>query len=96
MNFFPSHFFSGVLQCTALAAAIFGDPTKIEMVTLPFPEVWPAMANGTIDVSADGVTVLMSRDVYGVSSNFLLSSVVNEQSDHSMLKISKHFVISIS
>ena len=42
----------------------------MKFVNMAFPEVWPSLANGTIDISADGVTVTMSRDAYGVRSRF--------------------------
>ena len=36
------------------------------MSFVPFLEHWPSLANGTIDVTTEFVTPLMSRDVYGV------------------------------
>jgi len=46
----------------ALAAALFGDPTKVEFVTQTFSEGFPNVANGEVDVSAMGVTENLVRD----------------------------------
>jgi ABC-type amino acid transport substrate-binding protein/Ca2+-binding RTX toxin-like protein len=46
----------------ALAAALFGDPDKVEFVTQSFTEGFPNVANGEVDVSAMGVTHNLVRD----------------------------------
>ncbi|MDY6803613.1 MAG: transporter substrate-binding domain-containing protein [Cyanobacteriota bacterium] len=46
----------------ALAAALFGDPTKVEFVIQSFSEGFPNVANGEVDVSAMGVSENLVRD----------------------------------
>jgi ABC-type amino acid transport substrate-binding protein len=45
-----------------LAAALFGDPDKVEFVTQTFTDGFPNVANGEVDVSAMGVTHNLVRD----------------------------------
>ncbi|MCT7967757.1 DUF4347 domain-containing protein [Laspinema sp. D1] len=46
----------------AIAAALFGDPTKMEIQVQPFRESFANTANGVVDVSAMGITQNLVRD----------------------------------
>ena len=63
-------------KCTALAAAIFDDPdgaeNRTEFVSMPFGQQFPALWNGTIDISTTGNTHNMQREVYQVCIQFIL------------------------
>ena len=48
--------------CRALAAAIFGDPDKVEFVPLKTPERFPALQTGEIDVLIRNTTWTLTRD----------------------------------
>ena len=54
------------MQCRAFAAAIFGDPSKANIVPITFAERWDALQSRTVDVIG-GTTHTMERDVYQVS-----------------------------
>ena len=41
--------------------------SHLEVNYIPFTDQWASLANGTIDVSFSPTTILMSRDVLGVS-----------------------------
>ena len=49
--------------CKAVAAAIFGDSTKVEYVGLNAAQRFPTLASGNIDVLARNTTWTISRDV---------------------------------
>ena len=55
--------FSAIKKCSAIAAAIFGDPKKYEVVSFPFREQFPSIANGTVDISTAQTTPTMHRDI---------------------------------
>lgn len=59
--------------CRALAAAIFGDPAKIELPLVQWPDMWLALYDGTLDVSTSMATFNMGRDVYEARSRLPLS-----------------------
>jgi ABC-type amino acid transport substrate-binding protein len=46
----------------ALAAAIFGDPTKVEFVSQPFSDSFVNTANGSVDLTATSATHNLFRD----------------------------------
>ena len=48
--------------CRAIAAAIFGDPNKVELVPLKAPERFPALQTGEIDVLIRNTTWTLTRD----------------------------------
>ena len=48
--------------CRAIAAAIFGDPDKVEFVPLKAPERFPALQTGEIDVLIRNTTWTLTRD----------------------------------
>src|SRR5437868_15353082 len=49
--------------CRALAAAIFGDPTKVKFTVLPPRDVFTVLQSGAIDIFAGHATRTFSRDV---------------------------------
>jgi general L-amino acid transport system substrate-binding protein len=49
--------------CRAIAAAIFGDPTKVQLVPLSADERFQALRDGKIDVLSRNSTWTMSREV---------------------------------
>lgn len=51
-----------------MAAAIFGSSDKhhLELLNPTWEEMFKIMANGTVDLVANYITVTMRRDVYGV------------------------------
>ncbi|MBX9451317.1 MAG: amino acid ABC transporter substrate-binding protein [Mesorhizobium sp.] len=49
-------------MCRAIAAAIFGDPSKVEAVPTNATERFPALQSGEIDVLARNTTWTLSRD----------------------------------
>lgn len=52
-----------VAFCRAMAAAVLGDPTKVEFVSLTGKTRFPALASGEIDVLSRNTTWTFSRDV---------------------------------
>ena len=46
----------------ALGAAVFGDPKAIELVEQDFPDSFDSVANGVVDVSAQGTIPNLARD----------------------------------
>lgn len=48
--------------CRAMAAAILGDPKKVQFVKLTFAQGMPALRSGEIDMAALGITVTVQRD----------------------------------
>lgn len=52
-----------VAYCKALAAAVLGDPSKVEYVNLTGANRFPALASGEIDVLSRNTTWTFSRDV---------------------------------
>ncbi len=48
--------------CRAIAAAVFGDPDKVEFVPLKAPERFPALQTGEIDVLIRNTTWTLTRD----------------------------------
>ena len=55
-----------------MAAAIFGNAHPegediFEVIPMEFMDLWPALDNGTIDITPSYVTINMHRDFYGVS-----------------------------
>jgi general L-amino acid transport system substrate-binding protein len=52
-----------VAYCKALAAAVFGDPSKVKFVNLTGKNRFPALASGEIDVLSRNTTWTFSRDV---------------------------------
>ncbi|MGD9786143.1 MAG: amino acid ABC transporter substrate-binding protein, partial [Hyphomicrobiaceae bacterium] len=48
--------------CRAVAAAVLGDPGKVEVVALPPREIFLALRSGRIDLLARGPTWTLSRD----------------------------------
>ena len=52
-----------VAYCRALAAAVFGDPDKIEYVNLTGKSRFPALQSGEVDVLSRNTTWTFSRDV---------------------------------
>lgn len=48
--------------CHAIAAAIFGDPSKVEFVPLEFKNAFAALQSGKVDLLARGTTYVFSRD----------------------------------
>lgn len=52
-----------VALCQAIAAAIFGDPSKVEYVSLTGKTRFTALASGEIDVLSRNTTWTLSRDV---------------------------------
>lgn len=53
-------------MCQALAAAILGDKNKTEMPTLPFRQMFPAVSNGTVDISTRMLINSYDRDSFFV------------------------------
>lgn len=49
-------------MCRAIAAAVFGDPSKVEAVPTNATERFPALQSGEIDVLARNTTWTLSRD----------------------------------
>ncbi len=49
--------------CKAVAAAVLGDPSKVEYVNLTGANRFPALASGEIDVLSRNTTWTFSRDV---------------------------------
>ena len=52
-----------VEYCRALAAAVFGDPDKVEYTNLTGKSRFPALQSGEIDVLSRNTTWTFSRDV---------------------------------
>jgi general L-amino acid transport system substrate-binding protein len=52
--------------CRAIAAAIFGDPTKVKFVPLAAKDRFTSLASGDIDVLVRNTTWTMSRDSQGM------------------------------
>ena len=48
--------------CKAFAAAIFGDPEKVEFVKLTFAQAFPALKAGEVDVANMAITYTLGRD----------------------------------
>ena len=48
--------------CRAIAAAVLGDPDKVEFVPLKTPERFPALQTGEIDVLIRNTTWTLTRD----------------------------------
>jgi general L-amino acid transport system substrate-binding protein len=53
-------------SCRAIAAAIFGDPTKVKFVPLQAKDRFTTLASGDIDVLMRNTTWTMSRDAEGM------------------------------
>ena len=56
-------------QCRAIAAAVLGDPSKVEFPYYGFREHFERVDNGDLDVSASHVSLNMGRDVRELNSN---------------------------
>ncbi len=50
-------------HCRAIAAAIFGDPTRVEFIPLPSAERFDALAAGEVDLLSGNATWTFARDV---------------------------------
>ena len=63
----PNGQYSGldVDVCKAVAAAIFGDPTKVEYRDLNSSERFAALASGEVDLLSRNTTMTLSRDAAG-------------------------------
>lgn len=48
--------------CRAIAAAVFGDPTKVEFVSLTAQQRFPAVQTGEVDAIAGNTTFTLTRD----------------------------------
>lgn len=49
-------------QCKAVAAAVFGDPSKVQYIPLTAAQRFTALQSGQIDMLARNTTVLLSRE----------------------------------
>jgi general L-amino acid transport system substrate-binding protein len=56
--------------CRALAAAVFGDATKVKFTPLTAKERFTALQSGEVDVLARNTTITLSRDT-GLALNFV-------------------------
>ena len=63
----PNGQYSGldVDVCKAVAAAIFGDPAKVEYRNLNSSERFAALASGEVDLLSRNTTMTLSRDAAG-------------------------------
>jgi ABC-type amino acid transport substrate-binding protein len=63
-------------QCRIIAAAILGPNARTEFVFVTIPEMFPSLANGTVDLFIMGATHTMEREVYTdyANSNFSFST----------------------
>ena len=81
--------------CQAIAGAIFGvglgldddrnmTSTILEVVSTPWSNIWNDLHEGCIDLSVDGTTFTMNRDVYGPA--FMEDDTNNDSNNHGGLQ----------